>query len=96
MGGMGIWASSSWTHDFVKQGGLAKVDILDLHNYPVTADPESYEPDIAELEQMMKERGELRPMWLTEYGCYADDDPYRTPQQSGRRGHEQERVAKRA
>ena len=22
-------------------------------------------------------------MWLTEYGCYADDDPYRTPQKVG-------------
>lgn len=83
VGGMGIWASSSWTHDFVKAGGLAKVDILDLHNYPVTADPESYEPDIAELARMMKQRGEIRPMWLTEYGCYADDDPYRTPQKIG-------------
>ena len=59
VGGMGIWASSSWTHDFVNGGGLAKVDILDLHNYPVTADPESYEPDMAELARMMKERGEV-------------------------------------
>jgi hypothetical protein len=83
VGGMGIWASSSWTHDFVHAGGLAKVDILDLHNYPVTADPESYEPDMAELARMMKERGEVRPMWLTEFGCYADDDPYRSPQKIG-------------
>ena len=83
VGGMGCWASSRWTHDFVEAGGLAKVDILDLHNYPVTADPESYEPDMAELARMMKERGEVRPMWLTEYGCYGDDDPYRTPQKVG-------------
>ena len=83
IGGMGIWASSGWTHEFVQSGGLAKVDILDLHNYPVTADPESYELDIAELARMMKERGKVRPMWLTEYGCYADDDPYRTPQGVG-------------
>jgi hypothetical protein len=83
VGGMGTWASSNWTHDFVRGGGLAKVDILDLHNYPLTADPESYEPDIAELERMMAERGEPRPMWLTEYGCYADDDPYRTPLEVG-------------
>ena len=83
IGGMGSWASSRWTHDFVNSGGLAKVDILDLHNYPVTADPESYEPDMAELARMMKDRGELRPMWLTEFGCYADDDPYRTPQTIG-------------
>jgi hypothetical protein len=83
IGGMGIWASSRWTHDFVKAGGLAKVDIFDLHNYPVTADPESYEPDMAELARMMKQRDEVRPMWLTEFGCYADDDPYRTPQKIG-------------
>ncbi len=83
VGGMGIWASSSWTHDFVNAGGLAKVDVLDLHNYPVTADPESYEPDMAQLAQLMEKRGETRPVWLTEFGCYADDDPYRTPQQVG-------------
>jgi hypothetical protein len=83
IGGMGIWASSGWTHEFVRSGGLAKVDVLDLHHYPVTADPESYEPDIAELARMMKELGNVRPMWLTEYGCYADDDPYRTPQSVG-------------
>jgi hypothetical protein len=83
VGGMGSWASSSWTHDFVKAGGLANIDILDLHNYPVTADPESYESDIAELADIMEQRGETRPMWLTEFGCYADDDPYRTPQKVG-------------
>ncbi|MFO7902130.1 MAG: beta-galactosidase [Planctomycetota bacterium] len=83
IGGMGSWASSGWTHEFVRSGGLAKVDILDLHNYPVTADPEGYEPDIAELSRIMKERGQPRPMWITEYGCYADDDPYRTPQRVG-------------
>jgi hypothetical protein len=32
---------------------------------------------------MMKTRDEVRPIWLTEYGCYADDDPYRTPQSVG-------------
>lgn len=83
VGGMGIWASSRWTHDFVQAGGLDYVDILDLHSYPVTADPESYEPDIAELARMMKQRNQVRPMWLTEFGCYADDDPYRTPQSVG-------------
>jgi hypothetical protein len=80
---MGSWASSSWTHEFVTAGGLANIDILDLHNYPITADPESYESDIAELAEIMKQRGETRPMWLTEFGCYADDDPYRTPQTVG-------------
>ena len=65
------------------RAALAKVDVLDLHNYPVTADPESYEPDMAELARMMKQRGEIRPMWLTEYGCYADDDPHRTPAKVG-------------
>jgi hypothetical protein len=83
IGGMGSWASSRWTHEFVRSGGLAKIDILDLHNYPLTAEPESYEPDLAELARMMGQRGEVRPMWLTEYGCYADDDPYRTPQSVG-------------
>ena len=95
VGGMGIWASSHWTHDFVESGGLAHVDILDLHNYPVTANPESYEPEIAELARMMKDRDQVRPMWLTEFGCYADDDPYRTPPVGRRCGHEQELVAQR-
>lgn len=79
VGGIGIWAGSKWTRDFVESGALRWVDVLDLHNYPVTADPESYEEDIAEVERMMKARGQFRPMWLTEYGCYADDDPFCTP-----------------
>ena len=83
IGGMGSWAATNWTRDFVRNGGLKNVDILDLHCYPVTADPESYEPDIAQLADMMRQRDEFRPMWLTEFGCYADDDPDRTPQQVG-------------
>ncbi len=83
VGGMGIWASSRWTQEFIRENGLALVDILDMHLYPVTAEPESYEPDLVELRQVMKQRGQTRPMWLTEFGCYADDDPYRTPQKVG-------------
>ena len=83
VGGMGIWASSHWTHEFIERGGLTHIDILDLHNYPVTADPESFESDVTELARLMRERGEVRPIWLTEFGCYADDDPYRTPQKIG-------------
>ncbi|MGB9594206.1 MAG: hypothetical protein ACPL7R_08730, partial [Anaerolineae bacterium] len=30
VGGLGIWADSKWTRDFVEAGGLQFVDVLDL------------------------------------------------------------------
>jgi hypothetical protein len=78
LGGLGIWADSKYTRDFVEAGGLQCVDALDLHLYP-NADPQAYGDTLAQLWERMKQRGEPRPIWVTELGCYADDDPAITP-----------------
>ncbi len=78
VGGIGAWADNKWTRDFVEAGGLRFCDALDVHLYP-KGDPESYGESLAQLWERMKARGEARPVWLTELGCYADDDPPVTP-----------------
>ena len=78
LGGMGIWADSKWTTALVEAGGLKHLDALDLHLYP-RGDPESFGESLAKLRRRMKERGEERPVWVTELGCYADDDLAVTP-----------------
>ena len=52
---------------------------MDIHLYPVTIPPEIYGKDLAQCRRKMQDRGQAKPVWLTEFGCYADDDPYRTP-----------------
>jgi hypothetical protein len=78
IGGIGIWADSKWARDFVKAGGLQFVDILDVHDYPIPLRPEELCEPLAEMWKTMKERNEAKPIWMTELGCYADDDPAQT------------------
>ena len=82
-GGIDIWAGHRYTREFVAAGGLQWVDVMTIHQYPHTVPPESYEDELAETRRMMVERGQAKPMWLTEYGCYADDDPWVTPNTIG-------------
>jgi hypothetical protein len=79
IGGIGTWAGASIVHQFIDDGGLKWCDAMDIHLYPVTIPPELYEDELAECWQKMQDRGEAKPIWLTEFGCYADDDPYKTP-----------------
>lgn len=51
--------------------------------YPSTIDPEDYDSDLASTWDKMRKRGQVRPIWLTEFGCYADDDPFLTPGRIG-------------
>ncbi len=74
VGGIGIWADNQWTRKFVEAGGLSSVDVLDLHLYGGGA-PEGLCEPLKELWQRMQQRSETKPIWLTEIGCYADDDP---------------------
>ncbi len=78
LAGPGIWADSKWTKDFVEAGGLKLCDALDVHLYP-KGEPEAYGESLASLWRRMVERDEAKPIWLTELGCYADDDPPITP-----------------
>lgn len=79
IGGIGTWPDSHWVQDFIAADGLKWCDVMDVHLYPVTIPPELYERGLADTWQKMKARGQARPIWLTEFGCYADDDPYMTP-----------------
>ncbi|MFN3420656.1 MAG: hypothetical protein ACK40X_02880 [Armatimonadota bacterium] len=74
VGGIGIWADNRWTREFVENGGLQFVDALDLHLYS-GGSPEALCEPLSKLWERMKQRGEAKPIWLTELGCYADDDP---------------------
>ena len=74
VGGIGIWADNRWTREFVENGGLKYADVLDLHLYS-GGNPEGLCEPLRKLWERMKQRGEAKPIWLTELGCYADDDP---------------------
>lgn len=74
IGGIGA-GPELYTREFIEAGGLAFVDALNLHIYPELAAPEIYVPALEDLVARMREDGRLRPIWVTECGYYADDDP---------------------
>lgn len=79
VGGIGGPPSLGEVREFVEQGGLRWCDVMDLHLYPHRGWPETYEEAFQELWERMKARGEAKPIWLTEFGCYGDDDPPFSP-----------------
>ena len=79
LGGIGTWVDRDWVREFIEADGLRWCDVMDIHLYPMTVPPETYGADLARCQQKMRERGQAKPIWLTEFGCYADDDPYRSP-----------------
>ena len=67
----------------MKQGGLRFLDVFDLHNYDPARPAESFEDSFRSLEELMRAHGGPKPVWITEWGCYADDDPPCVPQTVG-------------
>jgi hypothetical protein len=61
------------------------VDVLDLHVYSPPRQPERDEESFRTLEDLMRSSGGSKPVWITEWGCYADDDPPARPLQVGDR-----------
>jgi hypothetical protein len=51
------------------------VDVFDLHIYSPAMSAESFEDSFRSLEETMRAHGGPKPVWITEWGCYADDDP---------------------
>lgn len=101
IGGIGTWVDSHWVKEFIEADGLQWCDAMDIHLYPLTVPPETYEDDLSSTWRIMQARGQAKPIWLTEFGCYADDDPYKTPGQIGdsamsRANWESERAASEA
>jgi hypothetical protein len=64
---------------FFAAGGLAAVDAVDIHHYPGLRSPEYMEGLLEKLGVLMDKHGGRKPIWLTEYGYYADDDPATIP-----------------
>lgn len=78
VGGIAGWPDEL-TMEFVRRGGLKWVDILNLHTYPGRAQPEVFEGPMEGLLSAVRERGEPRPIWVTEFGYYGDDNPPSSP-----------------
>jgi hypothetical protein len=83
VGGLSANLDSGWTRDFVQRGGLRFVDVFDVHNYDPARPAESFEDSFRSLEALMRVHGGPKPVWITEWGCYADDDPPCVPQTVG-------------
>ncbi|MFQ6131053.1 MAG: endo-1,4-beta-xylanase [Armatimonadota bacterium] len=80
LGGYGAPPRSlSLYESLVAEGGLDSLDLMDIHIYPGSAPPEAFEASLQRLVQMAGGPGKAPPLWLTEHGYYADDDPPQTP-----------------
>jgi hypothetical protein len=64
---------------FFAAGALQSVDAVDIHHYPGLRSPEYMEGLLEKLNGLMDKHGGRKPIWLTEYGYYADDDPATIP-----------------
>ena len=64
---------------FFAAGGLKAIDAVDIHHYPRSRPPEFIEPMLEALNALMDRHGGRKPIWLTEYGYYADDEPWALP-----------------
>jgi hypothetical protein len=83
VGGISANLEAGLTREFVTQGGLRWVDVFDLHMYDPARPAESFEDSFRSLEELMRAHGGPKPVWITEWGCYADDDPPCLPQSVG-------------
>ena len=75
VGGISANLQSGLTREFVSKGGLKFVDIFDLHIYDRPHPIEQDEAAFKALEELMRKHGGPKPLWITEWGCYAEDDP---------------------
>jgi len=67
------------TLEFVREGGLAFADALNLHTYPSKSPPESFIGPMKRLAEVMRAAGGVKPVWVTEYAYYAADQVPWTP-----------------
>ncbi|MDB6168503.1 MAG: hypothetical protein JWM88_1367 [Verrucomicrobia bacterium] len=74
IGGIAIQSEIPFGDEFIKAGGLAYVDILNLHPYAGVRAPETFVPDMERIHRAMKESGTTKPIWATEAGYYGLDE----------------------
>jgi hypothetical protein len=79
VGGISAGLRASLTRDFITEGGLRLVDVVDYHIYDAERPVASYEESFRNLADLMRAHGGPKPVWITEWGCYADDDPPSLP-----------------
>jgi len=82
LAGIGYLSEGQILEDFEKffaAGGLDAADAIDIHHYPRVRPPEFIEGPLQRLNDLMGKHGGRKPIWLTEYGYYADDDPAAVP-----------------
>jgi len=63
------------SHAMEKQGALDHMDIISEHGYPRLAPSRLWQSRWDGLTATFAAAGGPKPIWLTEYGVYADDDP---------------------
>lgn len=79
VGGIAAPPEHRYVREFLEKGGAAWCDVVNLHLYPHRGDPLAYEAAFREHWQLLERSGPKRPVWVTEFGLYADDDPAARP-----------------
>jgi hypothetical protein len=83
VGGISANLRSDMTRDFVTHGGLQWVDVVDLHLYDPPRPVGTFEEPYRQFAELLEKHGGPKPIWISEWGCYADDDPPCIPQTVG-------------
>ena len=83
IGGIACGPSKEWEDQFIDQGGLQWCDVTNYHLYPSRQRAEAVESAFKMRWQQMQKRGEAKPIWVTEFGLYAEDDPVSIPASAG-------------
>jgi len=78
MGGIG-GGPDTLTREAIEAGCLKHIDIFNIHTYPGGRAPEGFIAAMDRLLARMAERGGRKPIWITEFSYYGDDDPPRRP-----------------
>jgi len=78
MGGIG-GDTDTYAREVIEAGCLDHVDIFNLHSYPGTRPPEFLLPGMDALLAVMDEHGGRKPIWMTEFSYYGEDDLPRKP-----------------
>ncbi len=79
IGGIACPPGQKWEEEFIEQDGLRWCDVHNYHWYPARQRAEGIETAFQMRWQEMQKRGQAKPIWVTEFGLYAEDDPPFTP-----------------